>query len=86
MKYEQKLVQFVRCNEIDERNKCEEETIDGCCSKCMESYETLTDDVINEWVSENPDRDLKDFMEVSNEHNPDFPRILTFGFWSMPSK
>jgi hypothetical protein len=87
MKYEEKLYRFVTCQQVDSNNKCGSKTVDGVCVDCIEYYEQLKDDIIDDFIYENkdkkgfPKRELWDFVEVSREPN-DYEEFLRFGLWS----
>ena len=79
--------EFVQCDRVDSTNKHDD--ID--CKNCIDYYEELKGDAIDEFLYQNmdkqgfPKRDLIDFCEVSNDDGDfDDGRMLKFGFWSNP--
>jgi len=79
MKYDEiHNIEFVTCNKIDNKTIHESELIDGCCKACIDLYEELIDDVIDDYQFEYKKRVIWDFMEI--EHLPDTDR-LSFGVW-----
>ena len=79
MKYDEiHDIEFVTCEKIDDNNKHNSKLVDGCCKECIDLYEELKDDVIDDYQFEHKKRVIWDFMEI--EHLPDTDR-LSFGVW-----
>lgn len=83
MKYEEVEHEFVNCERMDANNKCGEIMDDGVCVKCIENYEELKDGIIDDFIADNPKRDLIDFMEVSRDSEEKDESMLRFGLWSV---
>lgn len=84
MKYEEMEIVFIQCDKLDPSNKHD----DNDCKNCVDIYENMKDDLIDEFNFQNKDkqgfskRGIIDFCEISQDNFDG--EHLKFSIWSEP--